>query len=268
MLQAHSYFWYYLWVAPSVLLLVLAALMWRRRLHSLYPFFFAFAITSAIEQLTLCVADKMPSVSAETWWRIFWVGLLAEGLLKFALIGEIFAHVFNPYPSVSKPGKFLIRGLGVALMLGAVVVAAYAPEDSPYGLIKGAHLLQQTVFFIECGLLLFIFLLMKYFRLRPARQVFGIALGLAISACVHLATWAILANAGLPASKRIYFDFLNMVTYHVCVLIWYYYLLVPAKVRSEKNDPQRDPPADPPVDPPTSDDLDVLNEEMERLLHR
>ena len=41
-----------------------------------------------------------------------WVGLLVEGLLKFALIGEIFAHVFDPYPSVAKLGKFLIRGVG------------------------------------------------------------------------------------------------------------------------------------------------------------
>jgi len=67
MLQAHSFLWYYLWVAPSVLLLVLTLLMWRRGLHVLYPFFFAFAAANAIEQLTLCIADKMPSVSAETW---------------------------------------------------------------------------------------------------------------------------------------------------------------------------------------------------------
>jgi hypothetical protein len=270
MLQAHSLLWYYLWVAPSVLLLILAALMWRRRLHSLYPFFFAFAITSALEQLTLCIADKMPSVSAEAWWRIFWVGLLVEALLKFALVGEIFAHFFNRYTSVAKLGRFLIRGVGVSLVLAAAIAAAYAPKDSPYGLIRGAHLLQQTVFFVECGLLVFVFLFMRYFRLRPDRPVFGIALGLGISACVHLGTWAVLANSSLPASKRIYFDFLNMATYHACVLIWYYYLLVPAKVRreNEKKYPPQDPPVDPPSGSPTTKDLDELNEEMERLLHQ
>jgi len=194
MLQAHSILWYYLWVAPSVLLLILAALMRRRRLHSVYPFFFAFAVTSAIEQLTLCVADKMPSVSAEAWWRIFWVGLLAEGLVKFALVGEIFAQFFSRYASVAKLGKFLIRGIGITLVLAATIAAAYAPKDSPYGLIRGAHLLQQTIFFVECGLLVFIFSFMRYFRLCPDRPVFGIALGLGISACVHLGTWAVLAN--------------------------------------------------------------------------
>jgi hypothetical protein len=269
MLQAHSLLWYYLWVAPSVLLLVLAAIMLRRRLHLLYPFFFVFAATSAIEQLTLWVADSIPSVTAEAWWRIFWVGLLVEGLFKFALIGEIFAHVFNPYASVAKLGKFLIRGVGVSLVLAAAIAAAYAPKDSPYGLIHGAHVLQQTIFLISCGLLVFIFLFMGYFRLRPERPIFGIALGLGISSCVHLATWTVLANAGLPASKRIYFDFLNMATYHVCVLIWCYYLLVPAKVRNNKRtDPPQNLSAYPLAGPPSSQELEVLNEEMERLLHR
>jgi hypothetical protein len=268
MLQAHSLLWYYLWVAPSVLLLVLALSMWRRRLHSLYPFFFALAATSAVEQLILCVADKMPSVSAEAWWRIFWVGLLVEGLLKFALIGEIFAHVFNPYASVAKLGKLLIRGVGCALVITAAVSAALAPQDSPYGLINGAHLLVEAIYLIETGLLLFVFMFSSYFRLKPARGVFGIALGLAVSSSVHLATWAIAANVGLPASRRVILDFVNMATYHVCVLIWYYYLLIPVKVRPARMDPAQDPPADPPSGQPTAEDLDVLNEEMERLLHR
>jgi len=260
MLQAHSLLWYYLWVGPSVLLLVLSFLMWRRGLHVTYPFFLAFALTSAVEQLTLCIADLIPSVTAEAWWKIFWVGLLIEALVKFALIGEIFAHVFNTYASLANLGKILIRGVGTALVIAAAFAAAYAPKDSPYGLINGAHVLQQTVFLIETGLLVFIFLFATYFHIKPSRPVFGIALGLAISACVHLGTWAILANASLPASKRILFDFVNMATYHVCVLIWYYYLLVP---------PRGPKPPDQSAGPPAQlVDLEVWNQELERLLHR
>ncbi len=261
MLQAHSLLWYYLWVAPSVLLLVLAPLMWRRNLHREHPFFFAFALVSAIEQLALWIGDSIPTVSATVWWEMFWVGLLAEGLLKFVLIGQIFGHVFDPYASLAKLGKFLIRAAGVALVLAAGLVVAYAPRDSPYGIINGAHLLPQAIYLIESGLLLSVFAFSAYFHLVWKRQVFGIALGLAISSCVHLATWAVATNLGLPSSKRVIFDFVNMATFHGCVLLWYYYLLVPHRATAKAPDPTAHPAGALP-------ELEVWNAELERLLHR
>jgi hypothetical protein len=267
MLQAHSILWHYLWVSPNVILLGLAFLIWRRGLVKEFPTFFAFAILGAIGQLAVYFADITPSVSAENFWRLDWVSMLVEGVLKFALIAEIFACAFGPYSSVARLGKFLIRGVGVILVLAAALAAGYAPKDNPNSLINGAHLIEQTIFLIETGLLAFILFFSAYFHLRLSRPLFGIALGLSISACVHLAAWAVIANAGLKNSTRYHLDFFSMAVYHLCVIIWCYYLLVPAKVRIEKDSPQASP-VDPPSGPPTSEDLDVLNEEMERLLHR
>ncbi len=255
MLQAHSLLWYYLWLAPNVLLFVLAFLIWKKRLLKTFPAFFAFALFSAVGEFALYVADVMPSVTALNFWRVDWASLLIEGLLKFLLIAEIFALVFGSYVSVARLGKFLIRGLGIALVLAGALAAGYAPQDSLFGIVSGAHLLNQTIYLIESGLLVFIFLFASYFKLRPAHLVFGITLGLAISACVHLATWAISANAGLPAPKRLLLDFVDMATYHVCVLIWFYYLLVPQKIPAK------------PVVPLPENNLDVWNRELERLVH-
>jgi hypothetical protein len=256
MLQAHSLLWHYLWVAPSVLLLLLASQIHRLSLHKRYPVFFAYVIVSAIEQLTLYVCDIIPAVPGETWWRIFWIGLLIEGLLKFALVGEIFAHVFDAYASIASLGKLLIRGIGVSLILAAAVAAACAPKDSPFQIVSSAHLLEQTIYLVQSGLLLFIFAFSAYCRIRMTRAVHGIALGLAISGCVHLANWALVTNVGPTESKRIILDFINMATYHFCVLIWFFYLLVPHKVSSRSA-----------VVLPEHN-LEVWNREMERLLHR
>jgi hypothetical protein len=255
MLQPHSLVWHYLWVAPSVLLLVLAGLMWRLRLNKQYPLFFVLAIANAVEQLTLYACDLAPSVSAKTWWQIFWAGLLVEGLLKFGLVAEIFANVFNPYPSVAKLGKVLIRTVGVSLLFAAACAAAWAPEDSVFSIVTGAHLLQQTVCLVEAGLLVVIFLLSSYFHLSLDRPLFGIALGLSVSACVDLAAWAIAANAGLPPEKRVILDFAKMATYHISVLIWFYYLLLPQKVPAKS------------MVPLPENNLDVWNRELERLVH-
>src|SRR5271169_3484084 len=227
MLQAHSLLWHYLWVAPNVLLLVLTLLIRRRGLWRQFPAFIAYAVVTSLGHLAVYTADITPSVSGENFWRVDWAVLLIEGPLKFVLIGELFAHIFGSYTSVARLGRFLIRAVAVMLVLTAAVTAAYAPKGSLIAIVSGAHLLDQTIFLIESGLLLFIFLFAAYFKLRPAQLVFGIALGLAISACVHLATWAISANGGLPASGRVVLDFVDMATYHLCVLIWFYYLLVP-----------------------------------------
>jgi hypothetical protein len=264
MLRAHSFLWHYLWVAPNVLLLVLSFLIWKRGLYQRFPVFFAFAGFSAVGQLAIYAADIAPSVSAENFWRVDWATVLIQGPLKFVLIGWVFAQIFGSYTSVVRLGRFLICTVGILLVLTAAVAAAYAPEDSRFGIISGAHLLDQTIYLIESGLLVFIFSFSRYFRLRPARPVFGIALGLAISSCVHLATWGIAANGGLPASRRVVLGFVDMATYHVCVLIWYYYLLVPAKPPSKP----KGPASGPPVSPSNEEDLDVWNRELEKLVQR
>jgi hypothetical protein len=256
MLQAHSFLWHYLWVAPNLLLLGLSALMWRRQVQKQFPVFLFFAIAVPIEQLTIYTADILPSVAPTTWWYFFWAGLLAEALIKFALIGEIFGAVFGQYSSVARLGTLLISGVGVVLVLLAAVAAAYTPKDNIYWIVAGAHVLEQTIYMIECGLILFLFIFAAYFKLHWGRSAFGITLGLGISACVHLATWALMANGNFTVLYRNLLDFLNMATYHVCVLIWSYYLLVTRKVVTTS------------ALPPPQHSLAVWNQELERLLHQ
>jgi hypothetical protein len=256
MLQAHSLLWHYLWVAPNVFLLALGVLFWRRKLHRQFPVFLVFALVVAIEQLVLYFADISPSVSGETFWKFFWVGLLVEALARFALIGEIFSRVLNQYHSLAGLGKRVIRGVGIVLVLAAWVAAAHTPLDNPhFAVISRAHILEQTIYLIECGLLLAIFVLAAYFRLTWGHKTFGIALGLSISGCVHLADWAITASGAL-LDKRYLLDFVNMATYHLCVLIWFYYLLVPQKVATTSA-----------VSLPENN-LDIWNRELERLLQK
>ena len=254
MLQAHSFLWHYLWVAPNLLLPVLAVLLWRRGTVRDFPAFLGFAILSSIGQLALYAADILPSVTPTTFWRVYWADLFLEGILKFAMIGGIFALLFGSYASLAQLGKILIRGTGIALVFAAAIAAAYAPKIEIFGIINGAELMEQTTYLIECGILVSIFLFSSYFHLSWPRQVFGISLGLSISACVHLATWALIDNGGLAQSTRIILVFVNMATYHFCVLVWFWYLLIPREVTTKSPFPLPE------------NSLDVWNRELERLV--
>jgi hypothetical protein len=263
MLQAHSFLWNYLWVGPNVLLLILAGLLWQFKIWRQFPGFLVFAIVSGVGDLAVFVADVSPSVSAVNFWRVYWAYLFVESIVKFIVIGEVFSRVVRPYPSVSRLGKTVVSGVGAALVLLATLVAAFSHGDSTVRLISGFHLLAETVFLVEMGLILAIFLFGAYFGLSWDRRSFGLLLGFGTSACGYLAGWAISANANPSAHGRVLLDFLDMGTHQLCVLIWFCYLLIPGKDITPKR-----PPHGPEASPSHEEYLDIWNRELERLLHQ
>lgn len=248
--------WHCVWLAPNILMLALGLLLWRRGLHKQYPAFTTFAIVSAIGQLAVYASDLSPFVSATSYWRAVCVNLAVEGILKAAVVAEIFAHTLGLYSSVAQVGKILIRTLGALLVFAAVIAAAYAPGDSRIAIVSGAHLLEQSIFLIETGLLVFLFLFAGYFRIKMPRPVFGIAFGFAISSCAHLAGWAYIANVAPSNEVRLLIDYGKAAVYQGCILMWFYYLLVPQKEVAHLTVPS-----------PDHHNLEVWNQELERLLH-
>ncbi|MGB2605280.1 MAG: hypothetical protein WBC78_16910 [Candidatus Sulfotelmatobacter sp.] len=256
MLQPHSVLWHYLWLGPQVLQAALAIFLWRRGLHKLFPFFLAYLVFGAIEQFTLYAMDILPWVSTEAFWKAFWAGAIIEGAIKFAVIGELFFHLLRSRPALAKVGSRLISGAGAAFVLLAVAAAACTPVVHRQIIsISHAHLLLQSSYVVDCGLALFLFLFAAHFDLVWNHRAFGIALGLGIVWCEHMAAWALSAS-GAWLDKSYLLDFVNGATYHVCVLIWFYYLLVPQKVATTS------------AVPLPENNLDIWNRELERLLQQ
>jgi hypothetical protein len=252
MLQLHSLLWHYLSVAPGVLLALLAFLMWRRGLHKEFPAFFSYAVFEAAGGEILYAMDVIPSISAEVYWRSYLFFLVLEAFIKFAVIGEVFTHLLRHYPPLGRFAKALITGVGIVLVLAATVIAAYS-NRSPFWLISGTRTLSRSVSVVQCGLISFLLVFAAHFHLKWKRGVFGITFGFAVLASVSLAHWALLAD-WLLGRKTYLLDFVIMVTYHVCVLIWFHYLLFPQKsaVTSAGALPEHN--------------LELWNRELERLL--
>lgn len=257
MLQAHSILWHYLWFAPHVLQVALGLFLWHKGVNRKFPAFISFALIDGLAQLMLYGADVAPFISGLIYWRIHWGTLILEGVLKVAVIAEIFGYVLGSYETLARLAKNLIQSAGIALALAAAIAAAYVPKSDIQGLVLHVVLLEQAIYLVESGLLVSIFLLSWYFHLSWGRHIFGIALGLGISSCVHLASWALIANASFSPANRVPLTFLNMGTYHFCVLLWWYFLAF------QENENVQPPPSIPP-----DDHLSLWNRELERLLHQ
>lgn len=223
MLYPHSLLWHYLWVGPNVLQLVLAVILWRRGFHKQFPFFFAYLAFVGIDGVMLWVLDWLPSVSAVAYWRTDCAGAVLEGLLTLAVVRELFSCLLRPYPARAALGKRLIMLTG-AVLVPLAVLAARNPV-APTALIAHLYSLLLGLYTVLSGLMLFLFVFAAYQRLIWDRLALGVALGFSIDWCEHAAGCALIAS-GIRDPRL---DFLSMATYHMCVLIWFYYLLSPAR---------------------------------------
>lgn len=247
---------YYLWIAPKMLLAVLAFLMFRRGLHRQFPMFFLYALFQLVQSAILWAAHLHaghPNFD-ETYTRLFSGGTVVSSALRFGVIYEVFRQVFRNYPALTETGKMLFRGVTVVLLVVGVGFAALIPGKSVNLLMLATTTLDRTVSLLQLGLLLSLFIFSRYFALSLRGHAFGIALGLGTYASVQLATSAVLLYVGSTTNPLP--NFITMATYHCCVLIWMFYLLLPERTAyfTRRELPKQD--------------LDVWNQELQRLLQR
>jgi hypothetical protein len=225
----HSLLWHYLWIAPHVLQIAIAWILLRRGYYRDFPFFLAYTIFQVLLNAVLFLLDHHPSV---TWYQyrwVEWVGDVLSIVLRFAVIQEIFLIVFRSYPVLKHFGMLAYRCVVVALVVVAIAIAIHAPGvDYAPQIRVGLMVLNRAVGTVQCGLLLFLFLFSSYFGLSWRSHVFGIAAGLGIFSAVQLVISAVRSQAGVESV--LLSDFLPMATYHLCVLIWLFYLLAPETV--------------------------------------
>jgi len=223
MLYPHSLLWHYLWVGPHLLQFCLAVVLWRRGFAKISPIFLAYIFYEAGEELTLYTMDILPSVSAMAWWRACYAGAVVEGLSKCVVVWEVLQHLTSGRVAAARLGKGLFGCAAGVLVVVAAWTAAHGAIHGRFPITFHVYILEEMIYIVATGLWLSTFLFAAFFHLRWEKSDLGISLGASISSCVHLSTFAIIANVSL--ARAYLADFVNMSLYHLCVLIWCYYLL-------------------------------------------
>jgi hypothetical protein len=246
--------WHYLWIVPHLILIGVAIAMWRRKLVRQFPVFFAYVVEEIVQFLVLYPLAISPAVSAQTYVRYEAIGLGISTGLRFGIIHEIFAYTFRNYRSFSAFGKPLFRwGTATLLMIGLFAAVFVGGHDTLH-VLSVLWVLSRTASFLQCGLLVILFFFSSYLGLSLRNQVFGIALGLGIFACVDLVSAAIRAEFGTEHTTRL--DYYTMAVFHLSVLIWLAYAWLPERAMNFA------------VKAVPEHDLDHWNEELQRLIQQ
>jgi len=216
---------YYLWIAPHILLVGVAMVMYFRNLHKKYPIFFTYTVYETLLFLLLFVnRNTMNAPTHHAAYRyIFLVTMAGSAALRFGIIEEIFDDALHGYRRLDKLAKTSLRWVGVLLVIAAIVSVARSADSIADCLTAGVGLLARSVFIIQVGLLVFLFLFARLFGLSWRSFTFGIALGFAIYASTESAMWALrLMEPDLH--DKFLLDLLPTASYHVSVLVWLGYL--------------------------------------------
>ena len=243
---------YYLWVAPHVLQIVILIVLAKRHLYSKFPVFTTYTAFTLFTFVALfLISRSLNTQPAYFKWYSLALGVYVA--LEFGVVYEIFAQVFANHISLRNVGQPIFRWTTIALLLAAFSFAVYTHSSIADPTWFNVHVLEGSANIVLCGLILALFLSSTYLNLIWNRPTFGIALGFGVLCSLELARAAIRSQIGLSAHLTL--DLFDMATYHICVLIWLFYLIIPERKPSI---PDNVP----------DNDLESWNQELETLLTR
>jgi hypothetical protein len=233
--------------------MVIVILMISRKHYQQFPMFFTYNCFEIVQFASLFIAGHIPS-AAKQYYLIFAVGAALSTILRFGIVYEIIVQLFRNYRSLNALGKTLLRWVVVVLLLVAGGFTAWRSGGELDRVTLGVSIVDRAFSVVLSGLLVCLFLFSKYFGLSWRSIAFGIALGFGIFASVELATSAIRSEVGVSGNQIL--DFVTMGTYHLCVLIWLFYMLA-----------REQPPNYNSKDLPQHD-LETWNQELRRLIQK
>jgi hypothetical protein len=244
---------YYMWGAPRVLQIIIVAVLLQKRLAARFPIFTTFTVFSLCKFVALFLVRQSLTNQVEYFnWYSVMLGVYT--VLRFAMVIELFSHVFARHAAVRNFRTPLFHWTAVALIVVALSFAAFAhPSYSDTAWFQ-VHLLERSANLVLCGLLLSLFLFSACLRLKWSRIDFGIGLGLGVLCSLELALAALRSQIG--HSSQLTLDLLDMANYQICVLIWLAYLLLPERYRTQSTEKLPDA------------DLESWNHELQQLLRQ
>lgn len=207
-----------LWAVQPILEAGLAYMMWRRKLHKIFPAFYTNLLWMILEFSVLFPIYLVGSY--EWYYYCFWTGLAVDVIMGFRVIHEIFLDVFKPYHTLKDLGTVLFKWAGLVMLLVSAVVAFSRPTVDQGPLAHAIFTLHRSVRLTQCGLILFLLLFSKYLGISWRQKSFGLALGFGAFAATEMAVTVLNVGGYINAADM---NIVNLSAFNCSVLIWMAY---------------------------------------------
>ena len=213
--------WLCLLIAPRVLLIPIAVVMFRKGLQKDFPVFFTYVLFEILEFGVLFTMLEM-KVPGPMQMSVDRLARGADVTFHFGIIQEMFESPFaNIMPMRRAMGRIFSVLTLIFIVLAMTFIAPQYYRIPGYGLLKG-YVGIEALNTAQCGLLVCVFVWHRFLGFRMSPCVFGIALGIGLVASSEPLMVALKDSVSAQNSKFV--DFTQMAIFQGAVLLWIYYV--------------------------------------------
>lgn len=233
------FIYFYLWLAPHLLLAPVAILMLRRRLHKEFPIFFCYLLFEFLQFCFLFTVHFLftthwVAISASTYGKIDIFGRAGDIALHFGILQELFESPLAHNAPLRRTMGRILNGVTVFIVVLASLFIGSLYYSSSFGhRLVPAYVMIEALNTAQCGLLALVFLWHRFLGLKMSPLVFGIAVGIGLVWGLEpvIQSW----KDSLAAGNSIIPDLVQMTVYHCAVLIWLYFASAREKTETNSN---------------------------------
>lgn len=220
---------------------VCALLLYRRKLHKEYYFFFCYLL---FEGITGAIVEPLSIVLYKnvTYFYVFWVQTALGDIFAFAVFYELFCAAFKPFAGLRDMAQVVFRWAALALLLVGVVVFCSSALPSFQRVTLIVVNMERAICVMQCGMLLFLLMGSSYLGLSKKNIVFGVSLGFGLTAVVNLLFLTLTTVFGYY-HLLVYrvFDLSSAVVGTTVIAMWTWYIANPEPARETINVPVTSP---------------------------
>jgi hypothetical protein len=225
---------YGLWLAGIGLQAALAAALLAKRMWRQFPLFTGYSLFCLLGILLSYGLQGQPQLYSYVYWVCEAIGFI----LGLGVIYEVFKILLVSYPALHRLARKTFEGTVIVLILLACAVAYFQSAIEGSRFVAVFVLLEQATRIAQVGLVVFLFAFSRAFGLGWRQHLFGIALGLGIFTTVELVGISMRAHIGILATPT--FNVVRALSFDTSVLVWIGYILLPERLASGADVPQRD----------------------------
>jgi hypothetical protein len=211
---------YFFWLLPIPVLVCIAAVMYRRKQHLVYPIFWAYVL---VQFLIVSAEFICKFISYKAFFYCYWIAGLGSLVFTLLLLRDIFRRILRNYSSLDKVRRIGYETALICFWITALLlVFRLAPAQGLLHKITRAELIES---FTAVGMFVFVIASSMTLGIRWRSAVCGMAAGLGLLGTVDLLVFFALSRASQLSSYSMLAGWIETLSVDAATFVFAFYFL-------------------------------------------